>query len=85
MFQNEDKRKHIDTKVEKDRRERYPVYLDGESVVGKVNRFNYEANAFFFLDLKRIYQKKKVIIKVRGGKKIEHYGIRVEFIGSIGK
>ncbi|GAA5811261.1 hypothetical protein MFLAVUS_004694 [Mucor flavus] len=59
LFQDEEQRKHIDTRVEKDRRERYPIYLDGENVVGKI------------------------IVKLRGGKKIEHYGIRVEFIGSI--
>ncbi|GAA5805628.1 hypothetical protein HPULCUR_011149 [Helicostylum pulchrum] len=36
LFQDEEQRKHIDTRVEKDRRERYPIYLDGENVVGKI-------------------------------------------------
>ncbi|KAI7889534.1 vacuolar protein sorting-associated protein 26-domain-containing protein [Mucor mucedo] len=59
LFHNEEQRKHIDTRVEKDRRERYPVYLDGETVSGKV------------------------IVKLRDGRKLEHYGIKIEFIGSI--
>lgn len=36
-FDNEEQRKHLEVKVEKDRKENYPVYLDGETVVGKVN------------------------------------------------
>lgn len=35
-FTNQDQRKHVDVKVDKDRRESYPVYLDGETVSGKV-------------------------------------------------
>ncbi|KAG1051870.1 hypothetical protein G6F46_001233 [Rhizopus delemar] len=60
-FDNEEQRKHLEVKVEKDRKENYPVYLDGETVVGKVN------------------------INLRDGKKLEHNGIKVEFVGSIGK
>ncbi|KAI9317620.1 vacuolar protein sorting-associated protein 26-domain-containing protein [Dichotomocladium elegans] len=52
-------RKHVDIKVDKDRTEKFPVYLDGESVSGKVN------------------------IRLRGGKRLEHNGIKVEFVGSI--
>ncbi|KAI8883201.1 putative PEP8-vacuolar protein sorting/targeting protein [Backusella circina FSU 941] len=59
LFDNEEQRKHVDIKVEKDRRERYPVYLDGETISGKV------------------------IVKLRDGRKLEHNGIKVEFIGSI--
>ncbi|KAI9495867.1 putative PEP8-vacuolar protein sorting/targeting protein [Zychaea mexicana] len=58
-FAKEDQRKQIDVKVDKDRRETYPVYLDGETVSGNVN------------------------IRLRGGKKLEHNGIKVEFVGSI--
>ncbi|KAG2220671.1 hypothetical protein INT45_008214 [Circinella minor] len=58
-FTGEDQRKKVDVKVDKERRETYPVYLDGETVSGKVN------------------------IRLRGGKKLEHNGIKVEFVGSI--
>jgi vacuolar protein sorting-associated protein 26 len=36
-FTNEEQRKHMEVKVEKDKKENYPVFLDGESVSGKVN------------------------------------------------
>ncbi|KAI8379940.1 vacuolar protein sorting-associated protein 26-domain-containing protein [Choanephora cucurbitarum] len=58
-FSNEEQRKHVEVKVEKDRKQNFPVYLDGESVSGKVN------------------------IGLRDGKKLEHNGIKVEFVGSI--
>lgn len=35
-FADADQRKHVDIKVDKDRTETYPVYLDGETVSGKV-------------------------------------------------
>ncbi|GAA5798394.1 vacuolar protein sorting-associated protein 26-domain-containing protein [Pilaira anomala] len=59
IFTNEEQRKHMEVKVDKDKKENYPVFLDGESVAGKVN------------------------ISLRDGKKLEHNGIKVEFIGSI--
>jgi len=58
-FDNEDQRKQVEVKVDKDRREKFPLYLDGESVTGKVT------------------------IRVRDGKKLEHNGIKIEFIGNI--
>ncbi|CEG82361.1 Putative Vacuolar protein sorting-associated protein 26B [Rhizopus microsporus] len=58
-FNNEEERKHLEVKVEKDRKESYPLYLDGETVSGKIN------------------------INLRDGKKIEHNGIKVEFVGCI--
>ena len=36
-FAGEDQRKKVDVKVDKDRRETYPVYLDGETVSGTVS------------------------------------------------
>lgn len=57
----EDKREHVDIKTDKGRRERYPLYLDGETVKGTVT------------------------IRPRDGKKLEHTGIKVQFIGSIGE
>ncbi|KAL7320613.1 Vacuolar protein sorting-associated protein 26, variant 2 [Mucor circinelloides] len=59
VFHNEEQRKQADIKVEKNRRQRYPIYADGETVSGKV------------------------IVKLRDGKRIDHQGIRVNFIGSI--
>ncbi|KAI9312859.1 vacuolar protein sorting-associated protein 26-domain-containing protein, partial [Dichotomocladium elegans] len=60
-FADADQRKHVDIKIDKDTTENYPLYLDGESVIGKVN------------------------IRLRNGKRLEHNGIKVEFVGSIGK
>ncbi|KAI9283231.1 putative PEP8-vacuolar protein sorting/targeting protein [Sporodiniella umbellata] len=59
QFDKEDTRKTIDVKVEKDRKEAFPIYLDGETVSGKVQ------------------------VRLRDGKKQEHNGIKVEFVGSI--
>ncbi|KAG0302834.1 Vacuolar protein sorting-associated protein 26B [Dissophora globulifera] len=58
-FHGQDKRKQIEAKVDKDRREKFPLYFDGETVAGKIN------------------------IRVKDGKKVEHNGIKVEFVGSI--
>ncbi|CAO3650031.1 unnamed protein product [Mucor fragilis] len=59
VFHNEEQRQQADIKVEKNRRLRYPIYADGETVSGKI------------------------IVKLRDGKRIDHQGIRVKFIGSI--
>lgn len=55
----EEKREHVDVKTEKGRRERYPLYMDGESIKGSVT------------------------IRPKDGKKLEHTGIKVQFVGSI--
>ncbi|KAJ1917719.1 Vacuolar protein sorting-associated protein 26 [Tieghemiomyces parasiticus] len=49
----------VDVRVDKDRREKMPLYFDGESVTGKV------------------------VIRVKDGKRLEHNGIKVEFVGAI--
>jgi vacuolar protein sorting-associated protein 26 len=36
-FAGEESRKHVDVKVDKEHRESMPLYLDGESVKGKVS------------------------------------------------
>ncbi|GAN08416.1 vacuolar protein sorting-associated protein 26 [Mucor ambiguus] len=59
VFHNEEQRKQADIKVERNRRLRYPIYADGETVSGKI------------------------IVKLRDGKRIDHQGVRVNFIGSI--
>ncbi|KAI8976940.1 vacuolar protein sorting-associated protein 26-domain-containing protein [Pilobolus umbonatus] len=60
-FIDKEERKTADLKIDKDRKEKLPIFLDGESVKGKVT------------------------INLRDGKKLEHNGIRVEFVGSIAK
>jgi len=35
-LENEDARRKAEVKLEKDRRESLPVYLDGESIIGQV-------------------------------------------------
>lgn len=55
-----DDRQMIDLKLEKNRREKAPLYMDGESVKGAVT------------------------IRPKDGKRLEHTGIKVQFIGTIG-
>lgn len=55
-----DDRQMIDMKFEKNRREKAPLYMDGESVKGAVT------------------------IRPKDGKRLEHTGIKVQFIGTIG-
>ncbi|KAJ6171078.1 Vacuolar protein sorting-associated protein 26 [Penicillium chermesinum] len=55
-----DDRQTVDVKLDKGRRERVPLYMDGESVKGAVT------------------------IRPKDGKRLEHTGIKVQFIGSIG-
>jgi len=55
-----DDRQMIDMKLEKNRREKAPLYMDGESVKGAVT------------------------VRPKDGKRLEHTGIKVQFIGTIG-
>ncbi|KAJ6083995.1 Vacuolar protein sorting-associated protein 26 [Penicillium sp. IBT 16267x] len=54
-----DGRQTVDVKLDKGRRERVPLYMDGESVKGAVT------------------------IRPKDGKRLEHTGIKVQFIGTI--
>ncbi|KAJ5596689.1 hypothetical protein N7450_003147 [Penicillium hetheringtonii] len=54
-----DDRQTVDVKLDKGRRERVPLYMDGESVKGAVT------------------------IRPKDGKRLEHTGIKVQFIGTI--
>ncbi|KAJ5183615.1 hypothetical protein N7492_001231 [Penicillium capsulatum] len=54
-----DTRQTVDVKLDKGRRERVPLYMDGESVKGAVT------------------------IRPKDGKRLEHTGIKVQFIGTI--
>jgi vacuolar protein sorting-associated protein 26 len=55
-----DDRQMVDMKTEKGRREKAPLYKDGESVKGAVT------------------------VRPKDGKRLEHTGIKVQFIGTIG-
>lgn len=61
VLEDGDERQTIDVKLEKGRREKAPLYMDGESVKGAVT------------------------VRPKDGKRLEHTGIKVQFIGSIGK
>ncbi|KAI1319281.1 Vacuolar protein sorting-associated protein 26B [Mortierella claussenii] len=65
-FKGEEERKLVEVKVDKDRKEKFPLYFDGESVAGKVSS-----------------SAKRIQIRVKDGKKLEHNGIKVEFVGNI--
>lgn len=60
VLEDTDDRTMIDLKAEKNRREKAPLYMDGESVKGAVT------------------------IRPKDGKRLEHTGIKVQFIGTIG-
>jgi len=55
-----DERSMVDVKLDKNRREKAPLYMDGESVKGAVT------------------------VRPKDGKRLEHTGIKVQFIGTIG-
>lgn len=60
VLEDSDERQTVDVKLDKGRRERVPLYQDGESVKGAVT------------------------IRPKDGKRLEHTGIKVQFIGTIG-
>ena len=61
VLEDTDDRQTIDVKLDKNRREKVPLYLDGESVKGSVT------------------------VRPKDGRRLEHTGIKVQFIGSIGE
>lgn len=60
VLEDGDDRTMVDMKTEKGRREKAPLYRDGESVKGAVT------------------------VRPKDGKRLEHTGIKVQFIGTIG-
>jgi vacuolar protein sorting-associated protein 26 len=60
VLEDSDDRQTVDVKLDKNRKEKVPLYLDGESVKGQVT------------------------IRPKDGKRLEHTGIKVQFIGTIG-
>lgn len=60
VLEDSDERETVDIKLDKNRREKAPLYMDGESVKGAVT------------------------VRPKDGKRLEHTGIKVQFIGTIG-
>ncbi len=60
VLEDSDDKPTVDMKLEKNRREKAPLYMDGESVKGAVT------------------------IRPKDGRRLEHTGIKVQFIGTIG-
>lgn len=60
VLEDADDRSMVDVKLDKNRREKAPLYMDGESVKGAVT------------------------VRPKDGKRLEHTGIKVQFIGTIG-
>lgn len=60
VLEDTDERQTVDVKLDKNRREKAPLYLDGESVKGAVT------------------------VRPKDGRRLEHTGIKVQFIGLIG-
>lgn len=60
VLEDTDDRAMVDMKLDKNRREKAPLYMDGESVKGAVT------------------------VRPKDGKRLEHTGIKVQFIGVIG-
>jgi vacuolar protein sorting-associated protein 26 len=60
VLEDSDERETVDIKLDKNRREKTPLYMDGESVKGTVT------------------------VRPKDGKRLEHAGIKVQFIGLIG-
>ena len=60
VLEDTDERQTVDLKLDKNRREKAPLYMDGESVKGHVT------------------------VRPKDGKRLEHTGIKVQFVGVIG-
>ena len=60
VLEDTDDRAMVDVKLDKNRREKAPLFMDGESVKGAVT------------------------VRPKDGKRLEHTGIKVQFIGTIG-
>jgi vacuolar protein sorting-associated protein 26 len=61
VLEDTDDRSMVDVKLDKNRREKAPLFMDGESVKGAVT------------------------VRPKDGKRLEHTGLKVQFIGTIGK
>lgn len=61
VLEDGDDRPTVDMKLDKNRKEKAPLYQDGESIKGAVT------------------------VRPKDGRRLEHTGIKVQFIGLIGK
>lgn len=61
VLEDSDDRETVDVRLDKNRREKVPLYSDGESVKGAVT------------------------VRPKDGKRLEHTGIKLQFIGTIGE
>ena len=61
VLEDADDRQTVDVKLDKNRREKAQLYMDGESVKGAVT------------------------VRPKDGRRLEHTGIKVQFIGLIGR
>ena len=61
VLEDTDDRQTVDVKLDKTRRDKAPLYMDGESVKGAVT------------------------VRPKDGRRLEHTGIKVQFIGLIGE
>ena len=61
VLEGTDERQTVEVKLDKNRSERAPLYMDGESVKGAVT------------------------VRPKDGRRLEHTGIKVQFIGLIGR
>ena len=60
VLEDSDDKPTVDMKLDKNRREKAPLYMDGESVKGAVT------------------------VRPKDGRRLEHTGIKIQFIGTIG-
>lgn len=60
VLEDSDDRQTVDVRLDKNRREKVPLYMDGESVKGQVT------------------------VRPKDGKRLEHTGIKLQFVGTIG-
>ncbi|KAI9825501.1 MAG: Vacuolar protein sorting-associated protein 26 [Phylliscum demangeonii] len=59
VLDDSEKRQMVDVRLDKNRREKVPLYMDGESVMGQVT------------------------VRPKDGKRLEHTGMKLQFIGTI--
>lgn len=60
VLEDSDEKPTVDMKLDKNRKEKAPLYMDGESVKGAVT------------------------VRPKDGRRLEHTGIKIQFVGTIG-
>lgn len=87
ILNDAESRKTAELKTEEGKLEKHYLFYDGESVSGKVSHQMLPESCFERLVFTRfVLCHPKVNINVKQtGKRLEHQGIRIEFVGQIGK